>query len=124
MACQWARLIRSTGAEAAWELIKLGEIAVPTIAEVIRKESNPEEDMSYEWLIRAYIEHWKEVPRPLDPRVLDAVRASMANPKVKAHRTVYHAELLRLALPDRRETPSEPPTQIAAERPDMLPLAA
>jgi hypothetical protein len=90
------KLVRSTGAEAAWELIKLGEMAVPTIAKVIR-EGAGEEDMSYEWLIRAYIEHWKEVPRPLDPRVLDAVRANMAAPKVRAHRTVYHAELLKLA---------------------------
>src|SRR5262249_47328291 len=48
------KLVRSTGAEAAWELIQLGEIAVPTIAKAIREESNPEEDMSYEWLIRAY----------------------------------------------------------------------
>jgi hypothetical protein len=98
------KTVRSTGPEAAWELIKLGPVAVPTIAEVIREQSNPEEDMSYEWLIRAYIEHWKEVPRPLDARVLDAVRASMAVPKVKAHRTVYHAELLKLAAgADRKE---------------------
>jgi hypothetical protein len=90
------KLVRSTGAEAAWELIKLGEMAVPTIAKVIR-EGAGEEDMSYEWLIRAYIEHWKEVPKPLDPRVLDAVRVNMAAPKVMAHRTVYHAELLKLA---------------------------
>jgi hypothetical protein len=61
------------------------------------REGAGEEDMSYEWLIRAYIEHWKEVPRPLDPRVLDAVRVSVATPKVMTHRTVYHAELLKLA---------------------------
>jgi hypothetical protein len=91
------KLVRSTDSEAAWELIRLGKIAVPTIAEVIREGSDPEEDLSYEWLIRAYIEHWKEVARPLDPRVLDAVRVSMAAPKVKAHRTGYHAELLKLA---------------------------
>ena len=97
-------MVRSTGAEAAWELIKLGAVAVPTIAEVIREGSNPKEDLSYEWLIRAYIEHWKEVPKPLDPRVLDAVRASMAAPEVKAHRTQYHAELLKLAAStDRKE---------------------
>ncbi|HJZ58573.1 MAG TPA: sigma-70 family RNA polymerase sigma factor [Gemmataceae bacterium] len=97
------KMVRSTGLEAAWELIKLGPVAVPTIAEVIRDGAG-EEDMSYEWLIRAYIEHWKEVPKPLDPKVLDAVRASMATPKVKAHRTQYHAELLKLAAgADRKE---------------------
>jgi hypothetical protein len=103
------KMVRSTGTEAAWELIKLGAVAVPTIAEVIREGSNPKEDLSYEWLIRAYIEHWKEVPRPLDPKVLDAVRASMAAPKVKALRTVYHAELLKLAADaDRKEEAPTP----------------
>jgi hypothetical protein len=91
------KLVRSTGAEAAWELIQLGEVAVPTIVAVIREGGDPEEDLSYEWLIRAYIEHWKDVARPLDPRVVNAVRASMADPKVKAHRTAYHTELLQLA---------------------------
>jgi RNA polymerase sigma factor (sigma-70 family) len=91
------KMVRGTGAEAAWELIKLGAVAVPAVAEVIREGRNAEENLSYEWLIRAYIEHWKEVPKPLDPKVLDAVRASIAAPKVKAHRTVYHAELLKLA---------------------------
>jgi RNA polymerase sigma factor (sigma-70 family) len=98
------KMVRSTGAEAAWELIKLGPIAVPTIAEAIREQSKPEEDMTYEKLIRAYIEHWKEVPKPLDPRILDAVRASMAVQRVKDFRTVYHAELLKLAADaDRKE---------------------
>src|SRR5262249_36624571 len=83
------KLVRSTGQEAAWELIRLGEIAVPTIAEVIR-EGVGEPDMSYEWLIRAYIDHWKEVAKPLDPKIIEAVRSSMAVPKVKATRTVYH----------------------------------
>jgi hypothetical protein len=91
------KMVRSTGAEAAWELIKLGAVAVPAIAEVIREGRNAEEDLSYERLIRAYIEHWQEVPKPLDPRVLDAVRASMTAPEVRAHRTQYHAELLKLA---------------------------
>jgi hypothetical protein len=51
-----------------------------------------------------YIERWKEAPKPLDPRVVDAVRASMATPEVKAHRSQYHAELLRLAPgTDRKE---------------------
>jgi RNA polymerase sigma factor (sigma-70 family) len=90
------KMVRGTGLEAAWELIKLGEVAVPTIAEVIR-EGAGEPDMSYEQLIRAYIGHWDEVPKPLDAKILDAVRANMGAPKVKAHRTTYHAELLKLA---------------------------
>jgi hypothetical protein len=91
------KMVRGTGAEAAWELIRLGPVAVPAIAGVIREGRSAEEGPSGEWLIRAYIEHWKEVPKPLDPRVLAAVRAGMAAPGVRAHRTQYHAELLRLA---------------------------
>src|SRR5262249_26790301 len=78
------KLVRSTGQESAWELIRLGPVAVPTIAEVIR-EGAGEPDMSYEWLIRAYIEHWKDVPKPLDEKIIDAVRTNMSAPKVKAH---------------------------------------
>jgi RNA polymerase sigma factor (sigma-70 family) len=91
------KMVRSTGTEAAWELIKLGEIAVPAIAEAIREETDPNQDRSAEWLIRAYIENWKRVRKPLDAGVLDAVRANMAAPKVKADRTQYHIELLKLA---------------------------
>jgi hypothetical protein len=90
------KMARSTGQEAAWELIKLGPLAVPTIAEVIR-EGTGEEDMSFESLIRAYIDHWKVVPKPLDAKILDAVRVSMESPKVKGFRVVYHKELLKLA---------------------------
>ena len=89
------KLVRSTGQEASWELIKLGPVAVPTIAEVIR-EGVGEEDMSYEWLIRAYIDHWKDVPKPLDAKIVEAVRTSVAVPKVKAHRTEYHKQFLKL----------------------------
>jgi hypothetical protein len=46
--------------------------------------------MSYEWLIRAYVDHWKDLPKPLDAKLVDAVRASVAAPRVKATRTEYH----------------------------------
>jgi hypothetical protein len=91
------KMVRSTGTEAAWDMINLGPVAVPTIADVIREGTNPKDDLSYEWLIRAYIAHWTEVAQPLAPEVLDAVRTSMAATKVQALRTVYHAELLKLA---------------------------
>src|SRR5262249_25591742 len=82
--------------EAPWELIKLGPIAVPAIAEAIREGTNPKLS-GYERLIRAYIDHWSEVPKPIDARVLDEVRASMAASKVKGSRTEYHENLLKLA---------------------------
>lgn len=96
------KMVRSTGIEAAWELIRQGEIAVSTIVEMIREGHDPNEDLSHEWLIRAYIEHWDEVPKPIDPEILEAVRASMMQPKVKAHRTEYHVQLLELASREER----------------------
>jgi RNA polymerase sigma factor (sigma-70 family) len=81
--------------EAAWELVKLGKDALPTIVEAIREGTDPR-DITYEQLIRAYIDHWKEVPKPLDPKLVEAIQQNMAAPDVKAFRTVYHKELLKL----------------------------
>ena len=94
------RMIRSTP-EAAWELIRLGDLAVPTIVEVIEAGTDPDNEqnptfLDYEHLIRAYIDHWKQVSKPIDPRVIEAVRKSMAFPKVKAFRIVYHKQFLDL----------------------------
>jgi len=83
---------------ARWELIKLGPIAVPAIVEVIRDGSEPKwYGFDSELLIRAYLDHWKDVPKPIDPSVVDAVRVNMAAPKVKSSRTEYHREFLKLA---------------------------
>lgn len=95
------RMVRSTN-EAAWELIRQGPIAVPTIVEMIESGNNPMDErqpgfLDYQKLIRAYIDHWSEVTQPVDERVLAAVRKSMALPKVKAYGTQYHKQLLDLA---------------------------
>jgi RNA polymerase sigma factor (sigma-70 family) len=102
------RMIRSTP-EAPWELIRLGPIAVPTIVQVIESGTNPFDErdptfLDYERQIRAYLDHWDQVPRPIDPRVLEAVRKSMAVPKIKAHRIQYHKMFL-----DRTSGPAAPP---------------
>jgi RNA polymerase sigma factor (sigma-70 family) len=95
------RMVRSTG-EAARQLVRLGPAAVPTVVEVIESGTDPTDErepgfLDYQRLIRAYVDHWDEVPKPIDPRVLDAVRKSMAAPKVKAYGTEYHQKLLDLA---------------------------
>jgi RNA polymerase sigma factor (sigma-70 family) len=95
------RMLRSTDG-AAWQLIRLGPLAVPTVVEVIeggpgRPDAPRPDPVDSQRLIRAYVDHWAEVPRPLDPRVLEAVRKSLAAPKVKAHGTEYHKQLLDLA---------------------------
>jgi len=88
-------LVGSTGADAAWELIRLGPVAVPVVAEVIR-DGTGETDLSSEWLIRAYVDHWNEIPKPLDVRIVDAVRGSVTVPSVQVHSAEYHEQLLRL----------------------------
>jgi hypothetical protein len=90
-----ARMVGDTS-DAPWELVRLGPVAVPVVAEVIRTGTDPER-IGYEKLIRAYLDHWAEVPKPVPGQVLDAVRTSMAAPKVKAFRTEYHRELLKKA---------------------------
>jgi RNA polymerase sigma factor (sigma-70 family) len=94
------RMVRSTD-EASWQLIRLGPLSVPAIVEMI-ESGDPSNELKpgfldYERLIRSYIDHWDRVTKPVDPRVLDAVRTSMAQPKVKMFRTQYHRKLLELA---------------------------
>jgi hypothetical protein len=44
------------------------------------------------------VDHWNEVPKPIDPRVLGAVRKSMALAnKDRVWSTEYHQKLLDLA---------------------------
>jgi RNA polymerase sigma factor (sigma-70 family) len=95
------RMVRSTE-EASWQLIRLGPLAVPTIVEIIESGKDPSNErepdfLDYQHVIRAYLNHKKELPGPIDPRVLEAVRRSMAVPKIKAYPTRYHQELLDLA---------------------------
>ncbi|VTR93817.1 sigma-70 family rna polymerase sigma factor : RNA polymerase sigma factor, sigma-70 family OS=Singulisphaera acidiphila (strain ATCC BAA-1392 / DSM 18658 / VKM B-2454 / MOB10) GN=Sinac_5383 PE=4 SV=1: Sigma70_r2: Sigma70_r4_2: HEAT_2: T2SG [Gemmata massiliana] len=111
------KMLRSTS-EAPWELIKLGAIAVPTIAEVIRDGGDPN-DMGYEHLIRAYIDNWKNVPLPFNKSIADAVKAGMVSAKEKAVRTQYHAELLKLI---EAPPPPEDP-KLGRARTDVLNLA-
>jgi RNA polymerase sigma factor (sigma-70 family) len=95
------RMLRSTS-EAAWQLVRLGPLAVPTIVEVIegastRTSAREPGALDHQRLIRGYIDHWDKVPKPIDPRVLAAVRKSMASPRGKGPSTEYHKKLLELA---------------------------
>jgi hypothetical protein len=47
-------------------------------------------------MIRAYLEHWNKLARPVDPRVVAEVRKSLAgkNRKNGMFRTTYHREFL------------------------------
>jgi RNA polymerase sigma factor (sigma-70 family) len=112
------RMVRSTP-EAAWQLIRLGPVAVPAIVELIESGKNPFNErepyfLDYQKVIRAYIDHWDKVPQPIDPRVLAAVRKSMAVPNIKTYGTQYHKKLLELAA--RPAPPPAPPAHAKLPR--------
>jgi RNA polymerase sigma factor (sigma-70 family) len=118
------RMVHSTQ-EAAWQLVRLGPLAVPTVVEVIEGGKDPSNErepgfLDYQKVIRAYLDHWDRVPRPIDPRVLEAVRKSMAVPKVKAYGTQYHRQLLDLASrpTSRLGDPGAPTSLLALLDPD------
>lgn len=81
--------------DARWELIKLGEPAVPIIASLIELDLSREGSPSID-LIRAYIDHWKELPRSVDRRIVQAVLENLQNEAVR-NRMSYHQEFLKLA---------------------------
>ena len=57
---------------AAWTLISLGPPAVPAIVDVLNRKHDRSDRSDY-YLIRAYFDHWKDIPKPVDPRVIDAI---------------------------------------------------
>lgn len=93
--------------EARFRLVELGEPAVPAIAAFIERDETRSGSKSV-GLIRAYIDHWKEVPQPIDPRVIAAVKANMQLESVRSRGFGYHRELLQLA----GEPEPKPPTAL------------
>jgi hypothetical protein len=88
-----------TTPSARWALIRLGEPAVPAIVEVLEETPpRPLEGMHQIHLIRQYIDHWQDVPKPVDSRVINAVKANL-NYRLGFSRdwTEYHLQLLELA---------------------------
>ena len=99
-----AELIDSTH-EAGWSLIRLGQAAVPTIVQIIERGTLPN-DLRSERLVRTYIEHWEELPGPIDPRVVAAVRKAITTKFTRDYRTEYHKHFLELA--ENQPVPSGP----------------
>ena len=97
-------LIDSTN-EAGWSLIRLGQAAVPTIVQIIERGTLPN-DLRSERLVRTYIEHWEELPGPIDPRVVAAVRKAITTKFTRVYRTEYHKRFLELA--ENQPVPSGP----------------
>jgi len=91
-----ARLARSN-MEALWGLIRLGEIAVPTLVKLIEPGTTPG-DVTSEQAVRAYIEHWNELPGPVDERIVTAARQALG--RAFGGRTEYFKAFLKLAESD------------------------
>ncbi|MBN1362533.1 MAG: HEAT repeat domain-containing protein [Sedimentisphaerales bacterium] len=87
-----------TDEDSAWTLIRMGDIAVPAIAEVLAANRG---ELAYK-LVRAYINHWDELPGPVDEQIIDAVRVGMS--KRGDPYDAYYGYVLDLA----RARPIEP----------------
>lgn len=72
-----AEMIVSTE-QAGRSLMQLGEEAVPTIVAII-KPGVTARDLRSVKLVRAYLDHWEEVPLPIDQRIVDATRQVVDN---------------------------------------------
>ncbi len=86
----------SSTKEAAWGLIRLGPAGVPVMLELL--EERDRRNMGQIYLIRQYIDHWEELPAPIDDRIIGAVRKNL-DFRLGSSRdwTQYHKELLQLA---------------------------
>ena len=59
--------------EARRQLIGMGEYATPAILDTLSKNNGGGSESAYH-LIRAYLNYWLEIPGPIDPRIVRAVR--------------------------------------------------
>jgi len=84
--------------EARWSLIRFGRAAVPYIVRVIEPGAQDDNLDSVD-LVRTYIEHWGELPGPLDIRVVAAARRAVAATESRTWRD-YYEQFLRLAVSD------------------------
>lgn len=97
---------QATAWDVGFELIRWGDESVPHIADLIalstKEELEEREHTMGENMIRAYLEHWDQLPRPIDPRVVAAVRKSLesTNPANGSIRTTYHREYLKRSAAD------------------------
>ncbi|MHC4546849.1 MAG: hypothetical protein ACYSYL_20420, partial [Planctomycetota bacterium] len=102
----------STTKEASWGLIRLRPVALPAIVQILEAR-----DTKYTGqidLIRQYIDHWQEVTKPIDTRVIEAVQKNLDYRLGRGPGwTQYHKEFLQLAgVP---ELPGKNARQIAEE---------
>ncbi|MBC7815899.1 MAG: HEAT repeat domain-containing protein [Planctomycetaceae bacterium] len=90
-----------TRREVGFELIQWGDAAVPDIVKLIelstQEKLEEREHVTGEDMIRAYLEHWDKLSKPIHPEVVTAVRKALEakNPANGSLRTTYHVQFLK-----------------------------
>jgi hypothetical protein len=90
-------MCRSTE-EARWSLVRLGDRVVPTIAGTIAQGSSLQ-DRDGEHMIRTYLDHWLELPGPIDNRIVEAARHGLQKTRGKDN-PQYYERFLELVASD------------------------
>jgi beta-lactamase regulating signal transducer with metallopeptidase domain len=85
-----------TTEEARWGLVRLGEIAVPSLVKLIEPGINGQNFLS-EQMVRVFLDHQKELAGPIDERIVAAAREALAKTAEREERTEYFKEFLKLA---------------------------
>src|SRR5262249_18575860 len=96
------KMVQRTPA-AGFALVSIGKMAVPTIVEIITTGKRPDVSSEQVAMIRAYVDHWEQVPQPVDERVVGAVKMSLAAAKARQDGSDvrYHEMFLeRVRAPD------------------------
>src|SRR5262245_7765394 len=93
-----AQLAPSNG-EALWGLIRLGDIGVPAMVGLI-EPGTTQKDVTSQQAVRAYLEHWTELPEPVDERIVKAVRDAIASAAKRTGRNQYYEAFLKLVESD------------------------
>jgi hypothetical protein len=88
-----------TSAEALWGLVRLGDISVPTLVKLIEPGTTLK-DVTSQQAVRAYLEHWTELPEPVDQRIVTAVREAVARTVKRSGRNHYYEAFLKLVESD------------------------
>jgi hypothetical protein len=81
--------------EAVWGLIRLSDAAVPAMVRMILRTNSYDDRVLSERIVRGYLDHWNELPGPVDQRVVAAARKVL--PELKPHSSgEYHAAFLEM----------------------------
>ena len=88
------RAMKSGAGAACWALIRMGKPAHGAICEVLRIPPNPNLNPAYK-MVRVYLDHFHELPEPVAPAIVEAIRAARRDQTVHPI-SEYGDRLLRL----------------------------